>query len=213
MSPQSSPSLRIPDFTQGLVPAVIQDLSTQRILMLGYMNQEAFEQTVATGRITFFSRSKKRLWVKGETSHYFLNYHNHQVDCDNDAILFQVTPEGPTCHTGGVSCFDEETQTPVQTPYGALLDLEKTICNRIADASNTAASGSSYIATLVAKGPKAVSQKVGEEGVEVALEGMRNNDKELLNESADLLFHLMILLCSRGKRFADVIAILEERKR
>ena len=189
----------------GLVPAIIQDAETKNILMLGYMNKEAFDKTQATGKVTFFSRSKNRLWNKGEESGNFLNLVDLKVDCDQDTLLIQVNPVGPTCHTGTDTCWSESNESS----YGFITKLENTITNRIenADASK------SYVASLFKKGINKVAQKVGEEAVEVVIEAKDNNDELFLNESADLLFHYLMLLQAKGYRLNDVIDVLKGREK
>lgn len=189
----------------GLVPAIIQDAETKNILMLGYMNKEAFDKTQATGKVTFFSRSKNRLWTKGEESGNFLNLVDLKVDCDQDTLLIQVNPVGPTCHTGTDTCWSESNESS----YGFITKLENTITNRIenADASK------SYVASLFKKGINKVAQKVGEEAVEVVIEAKDNNDELFLNESADLLFHYLMLLQAKGYRLNDVIDVLKGREK
>lgn len=188
----------------GLVPAIIQDYETKNVLMLGYMNQEAYEKTKATNLITFYSRSKKRLWTKGEESGNVLNLIDLNLDCDNDALLISVKPEGPTCHKGTDTCWSKENKPT----YGFLTDLEETIKQRreIVDIE------SSYVASLFHKGINKIAQKVGEEAVEVVIEAKDNNDELFLNESADLLFHYLILLQAKGYSLKDTVEILKKRK-
>ena len=187
----------------GLVPAIIQDAKTKTVLMLGYMNQEAFQKTKDTGLVTFFSRTKNRLWTKGEESGNVLNLVDMKLDCDNDTLLIQVNPKGPTCHTGTDTCWSE----PNNVTYGFLTELEDVISSRVANAD----SKNSYVASLFKKGINKVAQKVGEEAVEVVIEAKDSNDELFLNESADLLFHYLMLLQAKGYRLKDVISILEER--
>lgn len=187
----------------GLVPAIIQDATTKNVLMLGYMNQEAFNKTQETKKVTFYSRSKQRLWTKGEQSGNFLELVSIKNDCDKDTLLVQVNPKGPTCHTGTDTCWHEENNQN----YGFLSNLEKTITDRI----NNADSQKSYVASLFAKGINKVAQKVGEEAVEVVIEAKDDNDDLFLNESADLLFHYLMLLQAKGFKLNDIIKILEER--
>lgn len=189
----------------GLVPAVIQDSQTKNILMLGYMNQEAVDKTQETGKITFFSRSKNRLWTKGEESGNFLNLVDLKIDCDNDTLLIQANPVGPTCHTGTDTCWNEKNEQN----YGFLSQLEDVITNRIENAD----SQKSYIASLFAKGINKVAQKVGEEAVEVVIEAKDTNDELFLNESADLLFHYLMLLQAKGYRLDDVVNVLKSREK
>lgn len=186
----------------GLAPAIIQDADTQQVLMLGYMNAEALAQTVATKRVTFFSRSKNRLWVKGETSQHFLDVVDVTADCDNDALLVRARPNGPTCHRGTCSCFGDEGATGT----GFLAQLERTVNQRLASGDEK-----SYTARLVREGVKRVAQKVGEEGVETALAATAGDNAELAGEAADLLFHLIVLLRAKGLSLADALAVLERR--
>ncbi len=190
------------DFNKGngLVPVVIQDSSTLQVLMVGYMNQEALEKTTVENRVTFFSRSKNRLWTKGETSGNFLYVETIQPDCDNDAILIKVRPTGPVCHTGSTSCFAEETAK------GFIYQLEQIINQRIED--NVA---DSYTNKLYRKGINKVAQKVGEEAVELIIEAKDDNIELFRNESADLLYHLLILLKSRGTDLKSIEEVLKER--
>lgn len=187
-----------------LVPAVIQDFETKTVLMLGYMNEEAYKKTQETKRVTFYSRSKKRLWTKGEDSGNFLNLKSIKVDCDNDALLISVKPSGPVCHQKTDTCWGE-----VNKPnYGFLSSLENVIQDRIENFNKE----DSYVASLYDKGLNKVAQKVGEEAVEMLIEAKDNKDELFLNESADLLFHYLILLRTKGFSFQDVINILESRK-
>jgi len=190
---------------EGLVPAIIQDATSKNVLMLGYMNLEAFEKTQITKKVTFFSRTKNRLWTKGEESGNFLNLVDLKLDCDNDTLLIFVNPVGPTCHTGSDTCWNDSNLTS----YGFISKLEETIENRIenADASN------SYVASLFKKGINKVAQKVGEEAVEVVIEAKDTNDDLFLNESADLLFHYLLLLQAKGFKFNDVVEVLKEREK
>ncbi len=188
----------------GLLPAVIQDASSGKVLMLGYMNAEALQTTLDQKRVTFFSRSKNRLWTKGETSGHFLELVAVAPDCDNDTLLITARPHGPTCHTGTESCFGEvETQVDA---LAFLSRLESVIAQRIAEKPE-----GSYTARIWAQGPTKMAQKVGEEGVEVALAAVAQSDDRLISESADLLFHLALLLKSRNLSLADVVAELSER--
>ena len=190
---------------EGLVPAIIQDATSKNVLMLGYMNLEAFEKTQITKKVTFFSRTKNRLWTKGEESGNFLNLVDLKLDCDNDTLLIFVNPLGPTCHTGSDTCWnDSNTES-----YGFISKLEETIENRIenADASN------SYVASLFKKGINKVAQKVGEEAVEVVIEAKDTNNDLFLNESADLLFHYLLLLQVKGFKLNDVVEVLKEREK
>lgn len=188
---------------EGLVPAIIQDAKTKNVLMLGYMNQEAFDTTQKTGKVTFFSRSKQRLWTKGEESGNFLNLVDLKVDCDNDTLLVTVDPVGPTCHKGTDTCWAEEN---VQA-YGFLSTLENIIESRKNDPDNP----DSYVASLFRKGINKIVQKVGEEAVETVIEAKDNDDDLFLNESADLLFHFLILLKAKNFKLSDVVNVLEQR--
>ncbi|NVK52142.1 MAG: bifunctional phosphoribosyl-AMP cyclohydrolase/phosphoribosyl-ATP diphosphatase HisIE [Flavobacteriaceae bacterium] len=187
----------------GLVPAIIQDATTKNVLMLGYMNQEALKKTQETKLVTFFSRTKNRLWAKGEESGNTLNLVDIKLDCDNDTLLIQVNPNGPTCHKGSDTCWNQTNNKN----YGFISKLESTIENRIANADTT----KSYVASLFAKGINKVAQKVGEEAVEVVIEAKDSNDELFLNESADLLFHYLMLLQAKGYRLNDVVEILKNR--
>ena len=188
----------------GLVPAIVQDASTKRVLMLGYMNQEAVNTTQEKQQVTFYSRSKKRLWTKGEESGHFLQLVDMAVDCDQDTLLIQANPVGPSCHTGDDTCWGEDNTSS----YGFLTALEEVINDRKNNPSDK-----SYVARLFAKGMNKIAQKVGEEAVETVIEAKDENSDLFLNESADLLFHLMILLQAKGHRLDDVVQILEERQK
>ena len=182
-----------------LIPAIIQDNETKNVLMLGYMNQEALDQTLATKKVTFFSRTKNRLWTKGEESGNFLELISIKEDCDNDTLLVKVKPAGATCHTGLDTCWQESNNQE----FGFLSKLEKTITKRKENADTE----KSYVASLFAKGINKIAQKVGEEAVEVVIEAKDNNDDLFLSESADLLFHYLILLQAKGFQLNDVILI------
>ena len=188
----------------GLLPAIVQDATTKTVLMLGYMNEEALQHTQASGKVTFFSRSKQRLWTKGEESGHFLNLVSLKVDCDQDTLLIQAEPQGPTCHKGTDSCWGEENKAS----YGFLTALENTIAQRKA-----ADDDDSYVASLFRKGINKIAQKVGEEAVETVIEAKDNDEALFLNESADLLFHYLILLQAKGYQLSDIVRTLEERKR
>jgi len=187
----------------GLVPAVIQDAKTKTVLMLGYMNEKAFEKTKTTKQVTFFSRSKQRLWTKGEESGNVLNLVDYKIDCDKDSLLIYVNPQGPTCHKGTDTCWAEDNHSS----YGFLSSLEKVIKKR----QTSAQSHESYVASLFEKGINKMAQKVGEEAVEVVIEAKDNNDDLFLNESADLLFHYLILLRAKGFQLDDVVKVLNQR--
>ena len=189
----------------GLVPAIIQDATTKNVLMLGYMNEEAFQKTQDTKLVTFFSRTKNRLWTKGEESGNVLHLVAIKLDCDNDSLLLQVTPKGPTCHKGSDTCWNEENNQK----YGFFSTLEDTISERIANKDTE----KSYVASLFAKGINKVAQKVGEEAVEVVIEAMDDNDSLFLYESADLLFHYLMLLQAKGFTLKDIEAELKNRQK
>ncbi len=187
--------------TDGLIPAIIQDNTTNNVLMLGYMNSEAFEQTKRENRVTFFSRSKQRLWTKGETSGNFLNVVSIKIDCDSDTLLINVNPVGPTCHTGTTTCFGEPNSK------GFLYELERTIDQRISFNDPN-----SYTNKLFQRGINKVAQKVGEEAVELVIEAKDDNRELFLNESADLLYHFLILLRAKNVALSEVEQVLFERK-
>lgn len=186
-----------------LIPAVIQDATTKTVLMLGYMNEEAYQQTVSSQKVTFFSRTKNRLWTKGEESGHFLNLVSMEADCDNDTLLIQVNPAGPVCHTGAETCWQQSNKTT----FGFLSTLESTI--QLRKEEGTAAI--SYVASLFEKGINKIAQKVGEEAIEMVIEAKDNNDDLFLNESADLLFHYLILLNAKGFELNDIVEILKQR--
>lgn len=183
-----------------LVPAVIQDSSTKTVLMLGYMNKEAVQKTLDTNQVTFFSRSKERLWTKGEESGNFLTLKSIKLDCDNDTLLIQAVPAGPTCHTGSDTCWDEKNNMDV------LAYLEQTIKERKNNPDDE-----SYVSSLFKKGINKIAQKVGEEAVEIVIEAKDNDEDLFLNEGADLLFHYMILLEAKGYALKDILKVLEQR--
>jgi phosphoribosyl-ATP pyrophosphohydrolase/phosphoribosyl-AMP cyclohydrolase len=189
----------------GLLPAIVQDARTGRVLMLGYMNQATLQETLEGGRVVFFSRSRGGRWLKGETSGHYLDVVQVSTDCDNDALLVLASPSGPTCHKGTVSCFDEARPTDAQL-LGFLGILEKTIAHRIAEQPE-----GSYTARLVAQGPSRIAQKVGEEALETALAAVTRDDAGVIGESADLLYHLLVLLKSRNLSLADVVRELQSR--
>ena len=187
----------------GLIPAIVQDADTGQVLMLGYQNEEALRKTLTEKRVTFFSRSKKRLWTKGETSGNFLDLIEARADCDQDTILLKVRPHGPVCHTGADTCFAETNH-----PANFLAHLEKVIHNR-----QGADPESSYTARLFQKGINKVAQKVGEEAVELIIEAKDDNEDLFLNEAADLLYHYLVLLAAKNYRLADVTKVLAGRHR
>jgi len=190
--------------SDGLVPCIVQDNTTLQVLMLGYMNQEAVDKTIETNKVTFFSRSKNRIWVKGEESGNFLDVKSILVDCDEDTILIKAEPIGPTCHTGSKTCWSEEETTG----FGVISRLEEVISDRINNPSEK-----SYVSDLMSRGINKVAQKVGEEGVEVVIEALGTDDNLFLNESADLLFHYLILLQAKGFKMNDVVTVLKGREK
>ena len=197
------------DFAKGdgLVPAIVQDAGTGAVLMLGYMNREALEQTLARKRAVFFSRSKQRLWEKGETTGHTLDVVDVALDCDNDTLLVTAHPRGPACHNGTATCFGDATRSAAGD-IAFLSKLEGVIAQRASDKPEN-----SYTARLLAKGLGKVAQKVGEEGVETALAGAGESEQKVIEESADLLFHLLVLLRARGLTLAQVVRQLESRHR
>lgn len=190
------------DFNKGdgLVPVIIQNAQTMQVLMLGYMNKEAFDQTIETKKVTFYSRSKKRLWMKGESSGNTLSVIDIKMDCDHDSLLIFVNPKGPTCHTGSTSCFKEETAK------GFIYELEKTISDRV-----NSNDSKSYTNELYQKGINKIAQKVGEEAVELVIEAKDSNDELFKNEAADLLYHLLILLKAKDQSFSNIEGVLKSR--
>ncbi|MDR0792479.1 MAG: bifunctional phosphoribosyl-AMP cyclohydrolase/phosphoribosyl-ATP diphosphatase HisIE [Chitinophagaceae bacterium] len=188
-------------FFDGLVPAIVQDINTNKVLMLGYMNRASLEETEKTGKVTFFSRSKQRLWTKGEESGNFLLLKNILADCDGDALLIKAEPVGPVCHTGADTCWNEKNEADNFLSY-----LENVIRLRKNVSPDT-----SYVAQLFTKGINKIAQKVGEEAVEMVIEAKDENEDLFLNESADLLFHYLILLNAKGYSLSDVIKILKQR--
>lgn len=186
----------------GLVPVIIQNSKTSQVLMLGYMNEEALKKTKSGGKVTFFSRSKNRLWTKGETSGNYLFVEEIQIDCDKDTILIKVQPKGPTCHTGATSCFNEETAK------GFLYQLEQTISDRIVKNVEN-----SYSNKLYKKGINKIAQKLGEEAVELVIEAIDNDDNLLKNEAADLLYHLLVLLKAKDVKLVEIEEILKDRSK
>ncbi|HMO62873.1 MAG TPA: bifunctional phosphoribosyl-AMP cyclohydrolase/phosphoribosyl-ATP diphosphatase HisIE [Ferruginibacter sp.] len=188
-------------YPDGLVPAIVQDVATGKVLMLGFMNEAALAKTQELQKVTFFSRSKNRLWTKGEESGNYLLLQEIKVDCDNDTLLIKVNPVGPVCHTGADTCWDEKN-----TSDNFLLQLEQVIINRKNNPSEK-----SYTSSLFAKGINKVAQKVGEEAVELVIEAKDNNDDLFKNEAADLLFHYLILLQAKGFSLQDIINVLKER--
>ncbi|MCP9769404.1 bifunctional phosphoribosyl-AMP cyclohydrolase/phosphoribosyl-ATP diphosphatase HisIE [Lacihabitans sp. LS3-19] len=190
------------DFSKGLLPAIIQDFYTGKVLMQGYMNEEAFNKTITEGKVTFYSRSKERLWTKGETSDNFLVYKNHAIDCDSDAILLKAIPQGPTCHTGDDTCWEEKNIGKVQF-INQLAEIIKDRKNNPTDAS--------YTTSLFKKGINKIAQKVGEEAVELVIEAKDDNKDLFLGEAADLLFHYLILLEAKDYTLDEVLEVLIKR--
>ncbi|MDN6281097.1 MAG: bifunctional phosphoribosyl-AMP cyclohydrolase/phosphoribosyl-ATP diphosphatase HisIE, partial [Psychroflexus sp.] len=180
------------------------DVYTKNVLMLGYMNQEALDKTLSIQKVTFYSRSKQRLWTKGEESGNFLEYASHEIDCDQDTILMRAKPHGPICHKGTDTCWGSENNQE----YGFLTELDKIILKR-----QNSEDDNSYVKSLFNGGINKIAQKVGEEAVELVIEAKDDNDELFLNESADLLFHYMILLRAKGFEFNDVVNLLKSRKR
>ena len=187
----------------GLVPAIVQDAQTKTVLMLGYMNKEALEITQKSKRVTFFSRSKNRIWTKGEESGNFLNPKSLKIDCDGDTLLIKASQEGPTCHKGTDTCWEEKNTQD----FGFLSDLEQVISNR-----KHTPNDASYVSSLFEKGINKIAQKVGEEAVETVIEAKDQNDELFLEESADLLFHYLILLQAKGYCLSDIVNVLKSRQ-
>jgi len=190
------------DKGDGLVPAIVQNSDNGQILMLAYMDRAALAQTISSKKVTFFSRSRNRLWTKGETSGNWLDYISGEMDCDADTILIQARPQGPSCHTGSVTCFNDQTPSNI----GFLDQLGRLIAER----HKTMPKGS-YTTSLFTEGKARIAQKVGEEGVELALARMKDDSAEMANEAADLLFHMMVLLEDAGLSLADAITVLQDR--
>lgn len=190
--------------SEGLLPAIVQDAQTLKVLMLGYMNREALEKTQSSGKVTFFSRSKKRLWTKGEESGNFLKFISVKADCDQDTLLVMASPEGPTCHRGTDTCWGEDNPSGLRY----IKELESIIEDRKKNPSQE-----SYVSSLFDKGINKIAQKVGEESVETVIEAIADDMPLFMEEAADLFFHYLILLKSKGKSLEDVLAILEHRRR
>lgn len=189
-------------FSNGLLPAIVQDAQTKNVLMLGYMNEDALQKTMETKQVTFFSRSKQRLWTKGEESGNYLQLVSIELDCDNDTFLVQVHPQGPTCHKGTDTCWANDNKPN----FGFFSELEKIISDR-----KNKSSSESYVASLFEKGINKIAQKVGEEAVEVVIEAKDNNDDLFLNEASDLLFHYLILLQAKGYDLTSIEDVLKSR--
>jgi phosphoribosyl-AMP cyclohydrolase / phosphoribosyl-ATP pyrophosphohydrolase len=190
-------------YADGLVPAIIQDFATKKVLMLGFMNAESFSQTQTAQRVTFFSRSRQKLWTKGETSGNFLHVREILLDCDNDTILIKAIPTGVVCHTGNDTCFNEKNESD-----NFLFELEKTIIQRKLEPLET-----SYTSKLFAEGINKTAQKVGEEAIELIIEAKDDNDDLFKNEAADLIFHLLILLQAKDIDLQDIVEILKVRRK
>ncbi len=192
-----------------LVPAIIQDATTKNVLMLGYMNSEAVEKTNQTKKVSFYSRSKQRIWTKGEESGNYLNLVDIKIDCDNDTLLITVNPDGPVCHKGSDTCWNDENEQN----YGFISHLENVIQDRkIREENNSNVKKKpSYVSSLFRKGINKIAQKVGEEAIEVVIEAKDDNKNLFLNESADLLFHYLILLQAKGFKLNDIVEVLKKR--
>lgn len=186
----------------GLIPAIIQDDKTQKVLMLGFMNEEAYDKTMKTGKVTFWSRTKNALWTKGETSGNFLNVVSIKADCDNDTLLIKVNPDGPVCHTGTDTCWDEKNDNPM----AFLSELQRFIEKRHEEMPE-----GSYTTSLFQSGVGRMAQKVGEEAVESVIEAMAGNDERLIYEASDMIYHLMVLLTSKGLKIEDLAIELQKR--
>jgi phosphoribosyl-AMP cyclohydrolase / phosphoribosyl-ATP pyrophosphohydrolase len=194
-------NLKFEKYADGLIPSIVQDAATGRVLMLGFMDDEAIETTRSTGRVTFYSRSKDRLWTKGETSGNYLEFVSATPDCDVDTLLIKARPLGPACHTGAGTCFGETNES-----IGFLHELESIIAAR-----RTASATGSYVAKLFGKGLNKIAQKVGEEAVETVIAAKDDDTDPFINEAADLLFHLLILLNAKDVALGDVVEILQDR--
>ncbi len=202
MKNTSTQSLKFDEVT-GLIPAIVQDARTQEVLMQGYMNQESFEKTLDSKKITFFSRSRQQLWTKGETSGHYLDLISWNSDCDKDCLLFQALPNGPTCHLGTKSCFGEF----VDSSLAFLNELENTIAQRFSDKD----AKSSYVSSLMKAGLDKIAQKVGEEAVETVIAAKNENLEEFKNEAADLLFHFLVLLKAKETSLSQIVNTLKSR--
>lgn len=195
--------LNFEKYADGLVPSIVQDSETHKVLMLGFMNQQALSKTEKTGKVTFYSRSREKLWTKGETSGNFLTVKKILFDCDNDTILIKAVPAGAVCHTGADTCFAEKN-----TSDNFLFDLEKIISDRKINPSEK-----SYTSKLFAKGINKIAQKVGEEAVELVIEAKDSDDELFKSEAADLLYHFMVLLAAKNIGLSEILETLEKRKR
>jgi phosphoribosyl-AMP cyclohydrolase / phosphoribosyl-ATP pyrophosphohydrolase len=199
--------MKQPDFEKGngLIVAIVQHAETLQVLMQGFMDKAAYDKTIKDGKVTFFSRTKNRLWTKGEESGHFLNVQSLELDCDNDSVLIKALPDGPTCHEGTVTCWGDGASTS----FEVIARLEKTIAERWKNGDKA----HSYVAHLRDKGTAKIAQKVGEEAVELVIEAMKNDEELFLNESADLLFHFLILLHARGYKLENVLSTLAIREK
>jgi len=195
------------DKMDGLVPAIIQDSDTRKVLMLGFMNREAYQETVATGHVTFWSRTRQCLWTKGETSGHYLNLVDMKIDCDNDTLLVQAKPQGPTCHTGTDTCWGEENTPPCnESPLHFLSELQDFIEKRHEEMPE-----GSYTTRLFRDGVNKMAQKLGEEALETVIEATNGNNEKLVYEASDMLYHLLVLLTSKGLRIEDIASELQKR--
>jgi phosphoribosyl-AMP cyclohydrolase / phosphoribosyl-ATP pyrophosphohydrolase len=209
MTPMLQPQPPIDwDKMNGLLPAIVQDTDTGAVLMMGYMNRDALAATETTGQVTFWSRSKQRLWTKGETSGHYLAASKIALDCDQDTLLILAKPQGPACHTGTDTCWGMEAPQSEAQSVAFLRTLEKVIVQRIADRP-----AGSYTAKLLDQGITRIAQKVGEEGLELALAGVAQSDPEIISEAADLLYHTLLLLNAKGLSLSTVVAELQARHR
>lgn len=197
---KANPAPNFSKYADGLIPAIVQDAKTNIVLMLGFMNQQAYDLTLRSGLVSFFSRTKNRLWTKGEESKNYLHLKSIVLDCDNDTFLIKAIPDGPVCHTGDDTCFREKNTAP-------FLNQLETIINKRKESTGE----NSYVASLFEKGLNAIAQKVGEEAVELVIESKDHDDDRFVNEAADLLFHYLVLLNYKGKTLSDIEAILEKR--
>ena len=200
----------------GLVPAIIQDADTRQVLMLGFMNQEAYQKTLDTGHITFWSRTRNCLWTKGETSGHFLNLVDMKVDCDNDTLLVRVHPVGPTCHTGTDTCWGEENVQQGSITSGQCVELQTNLLflselQSFIDKRKQEMPEGSYTTSLFSKGINKIAQKVGEEALETVIEATNGTNDHLVYEASDLLYHLLVMLTEKGLRIEDVVAELQKR--
>jgi phosphoribosyl-ATP pyrophosphohydrolase/phosphoribosyl-AMP cyclohydrolase len=195
-------------YDDGLAPAIVQSSETAQVLMLGYMNREALDKTIETGMVTFYSRSRQRLWTKGETSGNFLKVVEISADCDRDSLLIQAAPSGPTCHTGSTSCFGDDANAPPGPAANVLYELQRVIASRQVDPEE-----GSYTSGLFASGINRIAQKVGEEAVELVIEAKDDDKNKFKGEAADLIFHLLVLLRAKGVNLDEILELLAERRK